>query len=110
MSRSRKLQSSSPVEGMELTLSNPPQAGPLTTTGPPAMPTKPNKTTARSVPAFLNKLFTMVSDPATDDLIRWSDDGDSFFVPSADRFGKELLPRFFKHSNFGSFVRQLNMY
>ncbi|GAA5942133.1 heat shock factor family protein [Sporobolomyces koalae] len=71
---------------------------------------KPNKTTARSVPAFLNKLFTMVSDPATDDLIRWSDDGDSFFVPSADRFGKELLPRFFKHSNFGSFVRQLNMY
>ncbi|MEI4867049.1 heat shock factor family protein, partial [Klebsiella pneumoniae] len=45
-----------------------------------------------------------------DDLIRWSDDGDSFFVPSADRFGKELLPRFFKHSNFGSFVRQLNMY
>ncbi|GAA6016103.1 hypothetical protein JCM11491_000669 [Sporobolomyces phaffii] len=72
--------------------------------------TRPNKTTARSVPAFLNKLFTMVSDPTTDDLIRWSDDGDSFLVPSADKFGKELLPRFFKHSNFGSFVRQLNMY
>ncbi|BGP27101.1 Heat shock transcription factor [Rhodotorula toruloides] len=75
-----------------------------------ALPTKPNKATQRAVPAFLNKLYSMVSDPETDDLIRWSDDGDSFFVPSADRFGRELLPRFFKHSNFGSFVRQLNMY
>ncbi|GAA5886272.1 hypothetical protein JCM6882_001587 [Rhodosporidiobolus microsporus] len=52
----------------------------------------------------------MVSDPGTDDLIYWSDDGDSFFITSADRVAKELLPRFFKHSNFGSFVRQLNMY
>ncbi|GAA5869340.1 hypothetical protein JCM3774_004210 [Rhodotorula dairenensis] len=72
--------------------------------------TRPNRATQRSVPAFLNKLYSMVADQSTDDLIRWSQDGDSFFVPSADRFGKELLPRFFKHSNFGSFVRQLNMY
>ncbi|GAA6049949.1 hypothetical protein JCM3770_007064 [Rhodotorula araucariae] len=77
---------------------------------PQAMRAKPNKETTKNVPAFLTKLFTMVSDPDTDDLIRWSDDGDSFFVPSADRMGKELLPHYFKHQNFGSFVRQLNMY
>lgn len=53
---------------------------------------------------------SMVSDPATDHLIRWTEDGTSFIVPSSEKFGKELLPRFFKHSNFGSFVRQLNMY
>ncbi|KPV72545.1 uncharacterized protein RHOBADRAFT_17926, partial [Rhodotorula graminis WP1] len=92
---------------MELTLSS--RQLPL---APPAQPVraKPNKETAKNVPAFLTKLFTMVSDPGTDDLIRWSDDGESFFVPSADRMGTELLPLYFKHQNFGSFVRQLNMY
>ena len=52
----------------------------------------------------------MVNDPSSDPMIRWTDTGTSFIVPSAITFGKELLPRFFKHSNFGSFVRQLNMY
>ncbi|WVO17040.1 hypothetical protein L204_104727 [Cryptococcus depauperatus] len=62
------------------------------------------------VPAFLNKLYTMVSDPEVDELIYWGKNGDSFFVPNAEHFGRELLPRWFKHSNFSSFVRQLNMY
>ncbi|WWC61498.1 uncharacterized protein I303_104082 [Kwoniella dejecticola CBS 10117] len=62
------------------------------------------------VPAFLNKLYTMVNDDTVNDLIYWGENGDSFFVPNAEQFGRELLPRWFKHSNFSSFVRQLNMY
>ncbi|PKI84495.1 Heat shock transcription factor [Malassezia vespertilionis] len=64
----------------------------------------------RSNPAFLNKLRSMVDDPNTDELIRWSPNGDTFLVPNHVRFGNEVLPRFFKHNNFSSFVRQLNMY
>jgi len=40
----------------------------------------------------------------------WSDDGDSFLVKDPDKFAKEIIPQFFKHNNFSSFVRQLNFY
>ncbi|KAJ2159869.1 Heat shock transcription factor [Coemansia sp. RSA 552] len=63
-----------------------------------------------SVTPFLNKLYSMVNDSSSDDLIRWSEDGSSFVVVRREEFAKDVLPRFFKHSNFSSFVRQLNMY
>ncbi|KAJ1668865.1 Heat shock transcription factor [Coemansia sp. RSA 1813] len=63
-----------------------------------------------TVTPFLNKLYSMVDDSASDDLIRWTDDGNSFLVMKHEDFAKDVLPRFFKHSNFSSFVRQLNMY
>lgn len=44
------------------------------------------------------------------DLIRWSDDGTSFIVLNEDEFAKTLIPELFKHNNYASFVRQLNMY
>ncbi|KAI8367824.1 hypothetical protein EDC96DRAFT_506187 [Choanephora cucurbitarum] len=67
-------------------------------------------TAQRSVPAFLNKLYNMVEDPSTSDLIRWSKDGTSFIVEKHEEFAKTVLPRFYKHNTFASFVRQLNMY
>jgi heat shock transcription factor len=43
-------------------------------------------------------------------LIRWSENGDSFIVVDEDEFAKTLIPELFKHNNYASFVRQLNMY
>uniref|UniRef100_A0A3Q3WX36 HSF-type DNA-binding domain-containing protein n=1 Tax=Mola mola TaxID=94237 RepID=A0A3Q3WX36_MOLML len=63
-----------------------------------------------NVPAFLNKLWTLVEDPDTDPLICWSPSGTSFHVFDQGRFSKEVLPKFFKHNNMASFIRQLNMY
>ncbi|KAJ2862866.1 Heat shock transcription factor [Coemansia aciculifera] len=62
------------------------------------------------VTPFLNKLLYMVDDRSRDNLIRWTDDGRSFVVLRHEEFAKEVLPRFFKHANFSSFVRQLNIY
>ncbi|KAF7691004.1 heat shock factor protein 1 isoform X1 [Silurus meridionalis] len=66
--------------------------------------------TGSNVPAFLTKLWTLVDDPDTDPLICWSPSGNSFHVFDQGRFSKEVLPKYFKHNNMASFVRQLNMY
>ncbi|XP_056597744.1 heat shock factor protein 1 isoform X2 [Triplophysa dalaica] len=63
-----------------------------------------------NVPAFLTKLWTLVEDPDTDPLICWSPNGTSFHVFDQGRFSKDVLPKYFKHNNMASFVRQLNMY
>mmetsp|Transcript_63052 Transcript_63052/g.173020 ORF Transcript_63052/g.173020 Transcript_63052/m.173020 type:complete len:231 (+) Transcript_63052:562-1254(+) len=43
------------------------------------------------------------------DVCSWSESGDSFIIKDQERF-TALLPHFFKHKNFRSFVRQLNFY
>ncbi|XP_063970592.1 heat shock factor protein 1-like isoform X1 [Lytechinus pictus] len=63
-----------------------------------------------SCPAFLSKLWLLVDDEVTDELIHWSDEGNSFIVQDQVIFAQLLLPQYFKHNNMASFIRQLNMY
>ncbi|ONH95204.1 hypothetical protein PRUPE_7G056700 [Prunus persica] len=63
-----------------------------------------------SPPPFLLKTYMLVEDPTTDDVISWNDDGSAFVVWQPAEFARDLLPTLFKHSNFSSFVRQLNTY
>jgi len=63
-----------------------------------------------NLPAFLNKLYDMVSAPDSDYWVHWSSAGDSFIIPDSQALADQVLGRHFKHRNFPSFVRQLNMY
>ncbi|EAW06880.1 putative stress response transcription factor SrrA/Skn7 [Aspergillus clavatus NRRL 1] len=73
------------------------------------------QTTTTAAPAgnssdFVRKLYKMLEDPSYAEIVRWGDDGDSFVVLECEKFTKTILPKHFKHSNFASFVRQLNKY
>ncbi|KAF9683707.1 hypothetical protein SADUNF_Sadunf04G0042200 [Salix dunnii] len=65
---------------------------------------------SNSLPPFLAKTYEMVDDPSTDSIVSWSQSNKSFTVWNPPEFARDLLPRFFKHSNFSSFIRQLNTY
>lgn len=52
----------------------------------------------------------MVTDEQSNDVIAWNENGRTFTVWKPDVLESEYLPKTFKHSNFASFVRQLNNY
>jgi len=62
------------------------------------------------VAPFLIKLFEIVSSPASDSLVCWSEHGGTFRIVDRTKFAQEVLPLYFKHDNLRSFIRQLNIY
>ncbi|KAL3520143.1 hypothetical protein ACH5RR_018292 [Cinchona calisaya] len=65
---------------------------------------------SNALPPFLTKTYEMVDDPLTNSIVSWSDSNRSFIVWNTPEFAGELLPKYFKHNNFSSFIRQLNTY
>ncbi|ONK75383.1 uncharacterized protein A4U43_C03F16280 [Asparagus officinalis] len=63
-----------------------------------------------SAKPFLKKCYDLVDDPMTDEIVSWGDENDSFVIWDEYAFERDILPRYFKHSKLGSFVRQLNTY
>lgn len=61
-------------------------------------------------PPFLTKTCDLVDDPNTNHIVSWSKGNNSFVVWDPEAFAAQLLPKYFKHSNLSSFIRQLNTY
>eukprot|EP00804_Cyclotella_cryptica_P009400 CCRYP_017321-RB/>CCRYP_017321-RB protein AED:0.13 eAED:0.15 QI:267/0.5/0.66/1/0/0/3/0/508 len=64
---------------------------------------------ADNFPAKTHLLVSNITD-IDPDILSFSPDGGSFFVFDQSAFAQKYLPQYFKHSNYGSFVRQLNLY
>ena len=59
---------------------------------------------------FLSKLFDILNDETFKDIIKWSKDGYNIIITDVNKLCEVILPKFYKHRNFSSFVRQLNLY
>ncbi|CEH16270.1 Heat shock transcription factor [Ceraceosorus bombacis] len=79
--------------------------------GPSSMPHAfASAMSSKQQQSFVSKLYAMLEDRSISDMIDWIPDGTAFSVANPSEFSRLILPNWFKHSNWQSFVRQLNMY
>ena len=50
---------------------------------------------------------TIYKNSEYEDIISWNHEGDAFIVKKQNEFAEKVLPKYFKHNNFQSFVRQV---
>ncbi|KAG6385332.1 hypothetical protein SASPL_154165 [Salvia splendens] len=62
---------------------------------------------------FISKTFDLLDAAeagGATGVVLWNSGGNGFVVWSPAEFSKLMLPKYFKHNNFSSFVRHLNTY
>ena len=64
----------------------------------------------KSITSFLINLYNLVSDSSSDHIVRWKSKDSKFMIIDKEMFTDQILPQYYKHSNFSSFIRQLNLY
>ena len=60
--------------------------------------------------SFLLKLFDILNDNKYKDIIHWDFEGTTLIIENIDNLCNMVLPKYYIHSNYNSFIRQLNIY
>ncbi|OMJ84718.1 hypothetical protein SteCoe_14108 [Stentor coeruleus] len=60
--------------------------------------------------SFLKNTYEILCLESLNSIVTWTEDGGSFVIYDIFNFTNTVLPKYFKHSNLSSFIRQLNMY
>lgn len=63
---------------------------------------------------FLSKTYDLLEEQEEESsinkVVSWNGEGSGFVVWCPAEFSEVMLPKYFKHNNFSSFIRQLNTY
>ena len=59
---------------------------------------------------FILTLYEILNNENNSDIITWTETGQSFAIVDLNKLSLVILPQYFKHKNYSSFIRQLNMY
>ena len=59
---------------------------------------------------FLSKLYDILNNTTYKKIIYWNKEGKGIIIANIYEFSNMVLPKYYNHSNYSSFVRQLNLY
>lgn len=71
---------------------------------------KRGRTKSKRKETFLSKLFDILGNTDYANAISWDEDGKKIIIFNVTKLCNEILPKFYKHRNYSSFIRQLNLY
>ena len=60
--------------------------------------------------SFLSKLYDILNNITYKEIIYWNKEGKGIIIANVNEFSTMILPKYYNHSNFSSFVQQLNLY
>ena len=64
----------------------------------------------RKSESFLSKLYDILNDTNCKNTINWDSEGKKIVIFDSMKLCNEVLPKYYKHRNYSSFIRQLNLY